>query len=101
MLFFKCESNLFFKFSIKFEEYDLNHTHIELCLDGFAYRFPKDYIRTWLDMYDIYWKWECKKTEVWNGESNCLSVEPFSKPPIIKFAKKDDAAFFRLTWDVK
>lgn len=101
MLFFMCENNPLFQFSLKFEEHDLSHTHIEVCLDGFAYRFPKEYMRVWLDRCGIEWKWECKKTEIWKGEPHCLAIEPSSKPPIMKFATEDNAAFFRLTWDIK
>ena len=101
MFFFMCERNPLFQFSLKFEQHDLDHTRIDVSFDGFAYRFPRAYLQEWLDAYGIEWTWECKKTEVWRGEPHALTIELSTKPPIIKFATEEDAAFFRLTWDIK
>ena len=101
MFFYFCEKNPFFQFALKFEEHDLDHTHIEVSMDGLAYRFPKMYLQEWLGFNSIEWLWECKKTEVWQGEPHAFAMDPSKKPPIIKFSNADDAAFFKLTWDLR
>lgn len=101
MLFFVCDKNPLFQFSLKFEQHDLDHTHIEVSFDGFAYRFPKFYMKEWLGIHGVEWEWDCRKTEVWQGEPHTLTVDPHSQPPVIRFSTEDDAVFFKLTWDVR
>ena len=100
MLFYFCNKNPLFQFALRFEEHDLGHTHIEVSYDGLAYMFPKQYLEEWLGCNGIEWEWECKRTEVWQGEPHAFNFD-VAKPPIIKFASENDAAFFKLTWDMK
>lgn len=101
MIFFVCNYHNTYKFSLKFEKYDLSHTYIEVSFDGFAYRFPNAYIREWLSDNLIAWHWSCKKTEIWKGEPHSPSIQVHHKPPSIRFSSRDDALLFKLTWDEK
>ena len=102
MLFFINEKSSLFQFSLKFEQYNLDHTHIEVSFDGFAYRFPKTYLQEWLKFNGIKWLWACKKTEIWTDDLyDAFTINLHAKPPIIRFTSTDVAMLFKLTWDSK
>ncbi len=105
MHFFVSDKHPLFSFALKFEQPDLAHTHIEVSFDGFAYRFPRLYIRDWLEENEIEWHWVCRKRELWVSEPGSLHqtliIDPPAKPPIIKFKNSGDAILFKLTWAIE
>lgn len=101
MLYFIWDTDYEFRFTLHFEDHNLDLTDIEVSFDGFAYRQPNNNTKDWLSRHNIKWEWDCNRTPAWVDDYHVLALEPVCKSPIIKFLSESDALLFKLTWDGK